>query len=466
MRGGIRALLLPAVIVGTLASLLGAPPWVRLGAGLTLPLYLAVEWRRQRTMARLMVVGSLSLTVIALLRMPAPGAALAAALERAAFFATFIACLGMLRMAAATSPLVKRCGAALIRQPPRWRYATLSVGATAFGIILNLGVIALLGVMSLKGNTLEAAGGHEIVQRVRRRRMLTAVLRGFSLSPIVSPLGICLAVILSSYPDLRWVTLLPYTLGTAAILFLVGWLQDRLQAPRRLAELVPVTEPAGLGPLAAFAAVLLGIVVLTFAAASAAGTRLPVAVLFTVPLSAFIWMALQRRRLGGGLGLLRAARAFGRRSRKFFPGMRTEVAVLGSAGFIGELLSAMLPRTWLATHLAASGLHGPGLAAAATAAVVVAAQLGLNPIVSVTLLASVLSDTAALGVPEPVMAAGLMAGWGLAMATSPLTASMLMTARLGGVSPYTVGYRWNGPYVLAAMLILWLAATAAGLLVK
>jgi iron complex transport system permease protein len=108
---------------------------------------------------------------------------------------------------------------------------------------------------------------------------------------------------------------------------------------------------------------------------------------------------------------------------------------------------------------------GAGLAAMATALVVLAAQVGLNPIVSVTLLASVVRDPAALGVPVPLMAAGLMAGWGLAMVTSPLTASMLMTARLARTSPYTVGYRWNGPFVLVTIALLWLAASAYGALV-
>lgn len=269
-------------------------------------------------------------------------------------------------------------------------------------------------------------------------------------------------MILSNYPTLRWVTLLPYTAATAAILFLTGWAQDRIAAPRHLASLVPETTGTPLRPLLRFVAVLAAIVLFTFGAAWVAGTRLPTAVLFTVPVSAFVWMAVQRHRLGGGLGLRRAATAFRRRSLTFFPGMRTEVAVLGSAGFIGVVLAEMLPRSWVAEQILGLGLAGAGLAAGATVLVVIAAQVGLNPIVSVTLLASVLRDPAALGIPVPIMAAGLMAGWGLAMVTSPLTASMLMTARLARTSPYTVGYGWNGPYVVATCLLLWLAATAYG----
>lgn len=465
MGAAARALPLQIVIVCTLAGMLGAPAWLAYVAGMALLVFVILEWRRQSLTARLMLGGATALTLIVLFRDDPAAPLLVDALDRAAFFATFITCLGMLRMAATHSPLVKRCGAALIQQPPRWRYATLSLGSTAFGLILNLGVIAVLGVMSLKGNTLQAAGGHAEVQRARTRRMLTAILRGFSLAPIISPLGIALAVILSNYPSLRWATLLPYTAAAAAILFLVGWAQDRIAAPRHLAALIPEAPGAPLWPLLRFVAVLAAIVMFTFTAAWAAGTRLPVAVLFTVPVSAFVWMAVQRHRLGGGLGIRRAAVAFGRRSVSFFPGMRTEVTVLGSAGFVGVVLADMLPRAWVAEQILDLGLAGAGLAALATALVVLAAQVGLNPIVSVTLLASVVRDPAALGVPVPLMAAGLMAGWGLAMVTSPLTASMLMTARLARTSPYTVGYRWNGPFVLVTIALLWLAASAYGVLV-
>lgn len=464
MRPGLRALPLQIVVVCTLAGLLGAPHWLAYVAGGALLVFVALEWRWQSLTARLMLTGGVLLAGFVLYP-GGPGAVplLADALARAAFFATFITCLGMLRLAAARSPLVKRCGAALIRQPPRWRYATLFLGSAAFGLILNLGVIALLGVMSLKGNTLAAAGGHAAVQQARTRRMLNAILRGFSLAPIISPLGIALAVILSSYPQLRWLSLLPYAAAAAAILFLAGWAQDRITAPRHLASLVPENPGTPLAPLGQFAAVLLAIVLFTWLSARAAGTRLPNAVLFTVPISAFVWMALQRRRLDGGLGLRRAAAAFRRRSVSFFPGMRTEVTVLGSAGFIGVVLAELLPRSWAAERIVELGLSGTGLAALATALVVLAAQVGLNPIVSVTLLASALPEPMALGVPVPLMAVGLMAGWGLAMVTSPLTASMLITARLARASPYTVGYGWNGPYVAATCLLLWLTATLYGL---
>ena len=460
----LRPLPLPLLMGLTLARIAGGPAWLSPWADAALALFLIVEWPEQGRLARIMLVISGLVAAGVALSRPDALALFAEAADRFAFYGTFIACLGMLRVAAQDSALVRRCGVYLIRQPPRWRYATLALGSAMFGLVLNLGVVALLGVMSLKGNTLAAAGGHEIVREVRGRRMLVAVLRGFALVPLISPLGIALAVILSTMPQVRWANLFPVALGTALLLFVIGWVQDRLSAPTHLADLVPPrTESADPRPLLRFILLLTGVIVFTVAVSLATGARMPVAVLFTVPLSAFVWFAVQRRRLAGGLGLRRAAVAVRRRAHLIFPALRGEIAILGSAGFMGALLAHALPRAALAHALVASGVHGPLLATAATLLVVVGAQLGLNPIVGVTLLASVLPDPHAVGLAPELLATALMAGWSLAMVSSPLTASMLILARLAERSPYAVGWRWNGPFLIAALVALglWYFALSA-----
>lgn len=450
-------------MIFTLARIAGGPAWTSTLADAALASFLLAEWRQQARLARIMLaLGAAVAAYVALTRPDAPTLIRSAA-DRFAFYGTFIACLGMLRVAAQDSMLVRRCGAYLIQQSPRWRYATLALGSAMFGLVLNLGVVDLLGVMSLKGNTLSAAGGHEIIREVRRRRMLVAILRGFALIPLVSPLGIALAVILSSFPHLRWITLFPYALGTALLLFGIGWIHDRVTAPGHLADLVPPrTDRPDPLPLIRFGLLLAGVILFTVAASLTTGARMPVAVLFTVPLSAFIWFAIQRRRLDGGLGLRRGAEAVRRRAHLIFPQLRGQVAILGSAGFTGALLSDVAPRAAVAHALAVSGLHGPLLAAAATMLVVAGAQLGLNPIVGVTLLASVLPDAGTVGLTPELMAASLMAGWSLAMVSSPVTALMLILARLAGRSPYAVGWRWNGAFIAAAMaaLVVWYYALA------
>ncbi|MFT7026737.1 MAG: hypothetical protein ACJAVS_000957, partial [Paracoccaceae bacterium] len=69
----------------------------------------------------------------------------------------------------------------------------------------------------------------------------------------------------------------------------------------------------------------------------------------------------------------------------------------------------------------------------------------------------------ALGLRPADLMVAITAGWGLAGASSPYTASTLLIGSLGGVSALKVGLGWNGPYLLVtgAALSLWVLASAA-----
>src|SRR5699024_11840213 len=85
-------------------------------------------------------------------------------------------------------------------------------------------------------NTLQAANGSVEIQDARERRMALAILRGFALAPIISPLSVTIAVILSALPQLTWTSMLPVTLPMAAFFFLLGWWLDWWQRPKHLAS--------------------------------------------------------------------------------------------------------------------------------------------------------------------------------------------------------------------------------------
>ncbi len=65
-------------------------------------------------------------------------------------------------------------------------------------------------------------------------------------------------------------------------------------------------------------------------------------------------------------------------------------------------------------------------------------RVGLNPIVSVTLIAGLFADTHVIGLEPRVLAVALMSAWSLAMISSPFTAAMMVLAQLTGRSPYTL----------------------------
>ena len=193
-----------------------------------------------------------------------------------------------------------------------------------------------------------------------------------------------------------------------------------------------------------------------FAVALAGNLRLPVAVLIACPLAAILWMAKQRRRLGGGTGLRRSLPLLARHSRLIFGSNRGEIAVLGGSACLGALITPLVDQHALHELLLATHLQGAAMAVAAMLLVVGLAQVGLNPIVSVTLLASLLGD--GVGVDPRILAVGLMCAWSLSMISSPFTASMLVLSQLIRRSPYRIAWHWNGLFfvLVVPMLALWI----------
>ncbi|HSP30753.1 MAG TPA: hypothetical protein VLO13_01895, partial [Halomonas sp.] len=82
------------------------------------------------------------------------------------------------------------------------------------------------------------------------------------------------------------------------------------------------------------------------------------------------------------------------------------------------------------------------------------AQVGVNPIVKVTLLVGLLPQLAIEGLTPPLIGSSLMVGWALALMSSPMTASMLILSRFTGVPATRIGYRWNGRFLLASIPLL------------
>ena len=342
----------------------------------------------------------------------------------------------------------------MLLQPPSRRYPILSLGSALFGIILNIGVLNLFAAMIEKSNTLSAAQGRAWVQQARQRRMMLALLRGFSLAPLISPMGIGVAVVLSSLPQVTWPQLAPYILGAAGLIFMAGWAVDYVTGPHPPANKTYVTP--SLRPLAQFSVLLIGIVALVFSIAWLLELRLPIAALLGAPTGALLWLAWQRRRLGYG-GLPAAITAVHRQLPWLLSPSANEIVVLGAAGYLGHVCVGLVDTQQLAPLLAVLDPLGTLNAVLAMLMVVGLAQIGVNPIVTVTLLVGLLPTMGIEGLTPELIGASLMVGWALALMSSPMTASMLILSRFTGVPATRIGYRWNGRFLVAAipLLALW-----------
>jgi C4-dicarboxylate transporter len=83
-----------------------------------------------------------------------------------------------------------------------------------------------------------------------------------------------------------------------------------------------------------------------------------------------------------------------------------------------------------------------------------AGLFGMNPILSVSLMAPLLPHAGAMGVTPTAIIVALTAGWALSGASSPYTATTMLVGAMANVSAWRVGLKWNGAYALLCGIAL------------
>jgi hypothetical protein len=408
---------------------------------------------RRMLLVAILVAGA----AIALIHDPLP--VFDRALGASASLAGLFAALGFLREAAVSSPLVHRSGAVMVRQPPGRRYLVLAAGAHMVALVLNIGVLSLLGTMVMEGNTVEAAGGDERIVAIRRQRMITAVLRGFTLTTIWSPLSISFAVVQAVVPGVVWIKLVPLQAVLTALMLALGWALDRL-AFRHTGLVPPVVErQGGWGVILRLALLIAVVMAISLAVAGVLGTPLIMGAVLFVPVAAWAWLAAQHRGGGPVLAGIEAAKVMAGRLSIALPNFRSEVATVGGAMFMGVVVAALVTPALSARIMGDIGLPPLALIILLPWTVIVLARIGVSQIVAISLLGGAFADLGSMGIDPLILASGLMGAWALAVSFSPVGAAVLMTARIAGVPSAAVRkwnrvYGWSGAVVLA----LWMLA--------
>ena len=455
------AILLMIAAIPSLHATLFKGGGMPLIAGPALALYILLQWRRQPASVRILIAITAAVSAVALVIARHPGQLFLAAVGKACFFAAFFSAIGLLRAASDTSTMVRRCGALLLGQPPARRYIILSIGAHIFGLILNVGALTLLGAMIRRSNTLEAASGSEPIRQARERRMCMALMRGFATTSISSPLGTAMAVIVSCMPGLTWLAVAPYCLTTSAGLIAIGWLDDHLRRPRNLPRLAG-RQSGEWTPLVQFVGLVVFVTLLSLAVAEWAGSSISGGVMAAAVIVGCGWIAWQHRERGPANALRATGRRLVEQAVPTFTGLRAEIGMLSSAGLLGSLAPAFVAPGTVEGLLAYTGLHGAGVAIALSWLMIVCAQVGINPILAATVIATTVTQPEAFGLSRTMLATTLFSTWGVATMSSPVSATVTVLHSIMKVPPARIAYRWNGPYALAAMaaldLWIWLLA--------
>lgn len=390
------------------------------------------------------------LTALAILWRDDPLTPLLQGLDTATYMATFLLTLGMLRTAAATSPAILACGVYLTQQPPGRRYAALHVGGHLLGLLLNFGVLNLLGPMIRRG----VESGDPALAEIREQRQISAVLRGFPTILLWSPATITQALMISLLPGVDAARLLTLGLVLTIIMLGVGWLEDRVRwhsFQRSRAHIRrPPPPPApwrAFGGMAFICLALAGSVALVKLALD-----IPIvpALITAIPCVVLAWIVIQNAGQGRSAAFAAAGQRLSQIVTVSFPTASPETLTLSSSAFIGVLVAALLPPELVAAAIRPLEDQPMLLLAIVIAIVPLASQLAFNPIITVVVLGGALIRVPGLPVDPTILALALAAGWMLALPGSPFSIPSLILGRLLNRPGTQISWRWNGVYSLMA----------------
>jgi C4-dicarboxylate transporter len=130
------------------------------------------------------------------------------------------------------------------------------------------------------------------------------------------------------------------------------------------------------------------------------------------------------------------------------------MVLLVMAGFIGTLGAKLSLPLMDGANLDLAALPAWLILLAIVWIIPLTGLMGMNPILSVSLMAPLLPNAEAMGIAPAAIIVAITSGWALGGASSPYTATTLLVGSIGGVSAWRVGVSWNGLYTLLCGLLL------------
>ena len=436
---------------------LSRTPWPSPVAGAAVLLFVVLQWPRISLTYRIFAILAPTLATGLWFAGMIDGVAVAAGLDRAAFFTFFLTSLAVLRESARSSPLVRRCGKVLVNQPPGRRYLLMSFGSHLFSVMLNIGALNVLGTMIRRAIRPSSDPETQRIGGIRQRRMLTATLRGFCGVPLWAPTSVTMLLVLSGIPDLTWEQYAPLGLLWTLLFILWGAILDRFSYPRPKTHRVSGGGLGQLVPLVFLVALIPG---LAYVLAQITGLQLFSALLMCAPVIGLIWIWVQyrglRTRVKGGLLLRRMRQSF----PETFTNQRNEVVLFTSSGFIGVILIPLIDPEAASAFLIQADIGNATLMVCISLIMLTFSFIGINAIITVTLMLGALQQIPDLDIPPLVQASVIAITWAVFAGASPFTASLRFISNFSGVSPLRFGIEWNGWFSVSALAIMYITLYA------
>ena len=428
------ALAYVALLSAILASLPGMTYLGAAAAGATVLL----GWQDMRNVPRVVFVVALAMFVFALGYDPELIETASGNMTRLA--GLMLAVMLLSNVLARTEDLQK-ISVSLFGGKPLARYLSLAFGTSLVSVPLNFGSVAVVG--SLVGERIRRNGDSESTRNATR-----AVLRGFGVAPMFSPLSISVVLTLTLLPQVSLLSLLLLAVPFSVVMVLAGlhW-----REPEPLQSTERSVNRAGAGSWLRFGGLILAICVGVLWLSH----RFGLSYAHAVALSCLAAVLLYRI-----LGWLKRENP----PLASMANVSNELAIVGGSAFIGAVLSGVvlgqisgqpeLP-VWLWALLAAGVpwvFFAAGLA-------------GMNPIIIATLIGGILGSLWP-GAAQLGLAIAMVTGWGITAFGTPFAANALIMERLTGYRTRDASFRWSLALSLSGLcaasllgfsLTLWLA---------
>ena len=325
---------------------------------------------------------------------------------------------------------LQRISSSLFSGKPGTRYASLAFGTALVSVPLNFGSVAVVG--SLISERIRRSGDSAATRNSTR-----AVLRGFGVSPIWSPLSISVARTLTLLPSLGGAQLISLSLPFAMLVLLAGFLWREPESQLETGS----AGSAGAAVWLRFGGIILGICVGVFLFSHVYELSYARSVTLSCLAAVIIGWALSW--------------CGGHRPRPpAMANVSNELAIVGGSAFIGSVISAVVLGQ-VAGDMGLPAWAWPVLAALVPWSFFLAGLAGANPILTGTLVGGILGPA---WPPGAVLGLGfaMVTGWGITAFGTPFAANALIMERLTGYRARDASLRWS----LALSLFTLSAASA------
>jgi hypothetical protein len=413
--------LLAAVWAAELGALLTRAPLLSRAAMAGLAVFVALALLRASRHIRvlfLMVGGTAAVIALYL----GDARVLVRGFERAQIFGAFLPSVLLLRATVEASPRVAALRRGIAGLTPAEARNWTLYGSHALGAVLNVGAMAILAPVVVSA-----------ARDADRLGLASSAARGVGTAGMWSPFFVAMAFSSQLVPGAAlWQTML-IGMGLGALGLALSW---RLFTPE-LGRSEFMRSVGQLRGLAAPTAVIVGVVVGCTVLLDINGLQ---AVALVLPLLCFGYLVHRGRD---------AMRATAQRTLANFSRLADELLIVAGAMVLGVAVGSLPAVGALAAGVSPGTIHGAALLGVLIATLVGLGQVGLHPMIGVSVVLPVVA-AAPFGISPPVLVAAGVFSWGLSAAISVWTLPVAVAATTFQVP---VARLWNARSVAFGMLM-------------